>query len=147
MMIGGKAQAFHARARRGAHNLIRTEITGIKQGRGFVTITPILVGEGIDGEMKKAVKFRFVPCQLPQSGHGTIQFWSLDGILSARLKTGGTHGGEEQKDRNLLHLSLIIQVIRTDGSASIFTRPVLGAEAIIESAKRAVPNAPIYGEV
>ena len=77
---------------------VGVKIRGVEHAWGLVPVAPLLVCEGVDGEVEKPVALKFVPLKLARAGCGAIWFWNypsgrgvLHGVDPSLELFGGTH--------------------------------------------------------
>ena len=63
-MFAHEDETLHSRSRGGANDLFGVKVSRAEKGGRFIAVTPLFVGEGVDGEMDEAVELHFMPAEL-----------------------------------------------------------------------------------
>ena len=73
-MFRRQNQSLHACFFGDACDLIGIEVGRIEQSRIFITVSPLFISEGVDGEVYESIEFELVPLKLSRCGHRPKRF-------------------------------------------------------------------------
>ena len=63
-MFRGENQSLHPSFFGDAHNLVRIKVSGIEKRRVLIAVSPLFVGESVDGEMYEPIELQLVPSEV-----------------------------------------------------------------------------------